>query len=84
MNPQEVTAPAPATTPRLLRMPEVLSITGFKSPDTIYRMVKAGSFPVPRKLSAQATAWRLDELEMWINSRPAVEFAKAAPAAQVA
>ncbi len=62
--------PAPLVVSRLVRLPEVLILTGFRSPDSIYRMCKAGTFPKPRKLGARASAWRLDEITTWIASRP--------------
>jgi predicted DNA-binding transcriptional regulator AlpA len=57
---------------RMLRMPDVLKLTGFTSPDTIYRLVRAGTFPAPRKLTARSSAWRSDEIDEWITSRPAL------------
>lgn len=40
-------------TPRLLRLPQVMDITGLSKP-TIYRMVETGAFPKQRKLSPRA------------------------------
>ena len=55
---------------RMLRLPEVLKVSGFSSPDTVYRLVRAGKFPQPRKLTERSSAWRSDELQAWIESRP--------------
>ncbi len=38
---------------------------------TIWRMVKAGAFPAPVKLGKNSTAWRLSDVEAWVESRPA-------------
>jgi prophage regulatory protein len=54
---------------RLLRLPEVIKLTGLQR-DSIYRSIRAGSFPKPRKITKQASAWRSDELQTWIDSRP--------------
>ncbi len=60
------------TTPtRLLRMPEVLSLTGYRSPDTIYRLERAGKFPHRVELSVRASRWREDEITEWIERHSA-------------
>lgn len=53
---------------RLIRAPEVFELTGLRR-TTIYEKVKAGDFPAPVKLSVRSVAWRLAEVEDWINSR---------------
>ena len=40
----------------------------FSSP-TLWRMVKAGSFPTPVKLSQRVTAWRVEDIRTWMQSR---------------
>lgn len=57
------------TTPRMLRLPQVIQLTGLGR-DSIYRLGSAGHFPRPRKLSERASAWREDEIQKWIESRP--------------
>lgn len=57
------------TTLRLLRLPAVIALTGLGR-DSIYRLGHAGRFPRPRKLSERASAWREDEIQEWIESRP--------------
>ena len=50
----------------------------FSAP-TLWRMVKAGKFPAPYKLSERVTAWRVGAVREWINShspngpRPSVD-----------
>lgn len=36
---------------------------------TLWRKVKSGEFPAPVKLSARVTAWRLEEVHAWMQSR---------------
>lgn len=38
----------------------------------ITAMVKAGAFPAPRQMSPNRVAWRLSDLQQWIDSRPPV------------
>ena len=43
----------------------------FSAP-TLWRMVKAGKFPAPHKLSARVTAWRVSQVRAWMNAQAAV------------
>lgn len=36
---------------------------------TLWRMVRDGRFPKPVKLSGGVTAWRVEQVRDWINSR---------------
>lgn len=38
---------------------------------TLWRKVKSGEFPQPVKLSARVTAWRLEDVHAWMQSRTA-------------
>jgi prophage regulatory protein len=58
-----------ASTPRLLRLPEVLRITGLGR-STLYRMIAEHRFPAPVQLSKRAVAWREDEVRPWADARP--------------
>jgi prophage regulatory protein len=63
---------------RLIRLPEVLSRTGYGR-TTIYRKMEDGSFPRsvkldgppkdPEAFDSRAVAWIEDEVELWIESR---------------
>ena len=65
------TAPsAPPARPRLLRLPEVLHLTGYGR-DSIYRLGRVGKFPQRVNLSARAARWREDEIVAWIEERSA-------------
>ena len=39
------------------------------SPATLWREVKAGTFPAPVKLSQRVTAWRVGDIRSWIQTR---------------
>lgn len=58
-------ATKPATSYRLLRLPEVVRVTG-KSRSNIYG---DPTFPRPVKISPRASAWIESEVIDWIESR---------------
>ncbi len=52
----------------ILRPKSLPAITGLSSA-TIWRLIKAGAFPKPFKISAQATGFDRREIEQWVESR---------------
>jgi prophage regulatory protein len=57
----------------LLRLPQVRRAAGNLSRATIYRGVKAGTFPPPLKIGARASAWRWGDVRAWLDAKvPAV------------
>ena len=40
----------------------------FSAP-TLWRMVKMGKFPKPRKLSARVTAWQVGDVRAWMTTQ---------------
>lgn len=56
-------------TTRLLRLPAVMEMTGLGR-DTIYKLIRAGSFPPPRKITDRSSAWSEFLVRCWIDSRP--------------
>jgi len=52
----------------LLRIGAVSTITGLSVP-TIYRMMSQGGFPRPLKITSHARAWKLSDINAWIDSR---------------
>lgn len=54
---------------RLLKLIGVLDATGL-SKTGLYARIRAGEFPAPVTLSARSVAWRSDEVEHWVESRP--------------
>lgn len=62
-------APTVAPSARDLRkLPVVRHQTG-KSAASIYRDVKAGTFPAPVKIGPRASAWVGSEVDAWIAER---------------
>ena len=60
---------------RILRIPEVVAITGL-SRTTIWRRVKSGDFPPPVRLGSLGTrsiGWRESDIKAWLDSRPELE-----------
>lgn len=53
---------------KLLRLPEVMSITGL-SRATIYRQMQRGLFPQSILITSGAIGWRQSDVEKWIESR---------------
>lgn len=54
------------TTIRIIRLPDVQALVGL-SKATIYRYIKEGSFPKPRKIGSRAVAWATAEIDEWIS-----------------
>ena len=36
---------------------------------TLWRLVKAGSFPAPVRLSSRITAWKVTDVRAWVEAR---------------
>ena len=53
----------------MLRPPEVMKRTGL-SRTTLWRRVKAGTFPAPRELGEMAIGWPASEISAWLADRP--------------
>ena len=72
------TQPTPKIKHRFIRLPEVLSRTGFGR-TSIYRKMEDGSFPKslklggppkdPNEFDSRAVAWIEEEVDQWIESR---------------
>ena len=54
-------------TERYLRLTEVLKITGF-SRATLYRKIKAGTFPQQYRIAERCCGWRASEVAIWAHS----------------
>lgn len=64
--------PTTSTTPtRLIRRREVQARVGL-SRSSIYALMADKRFPAPVRLSERAIAWREEDIEAWISSRPSV------------
>lgn len=62
-------APSTQTATRLMRMTEVLTLTGIKSRSTIYELQASGDFPPAVRLTGKAIAFVESEVHGWIRSR---------------
>jgi prophage regulatory protein len=51
-----------------LRQQQVLRLVGF-SASTLWRRCNAETFPKPIKLSANITAWRAEDVRVWIAAQ---------------
>jgi prophage regulatory protein len=77
---KKITEPAPAlptnqpppTVTTLFRLPQVKEVTGLGT-TSIWKLVKERDFPPPVHLTGRARAWRSDEIQAWIDSRPRSE-----------
>lgn len=56
--------------PTILRLPEVLHTVGLSRP-SLYRLMKAESFPLQVQLSPGAVGWLSTEIEAWVADRAA-------------
>ena len=65
-------APTPNGHNKLLKSKQVQELTDLSKP-TIYRLMKAGNFPRPVKLSPNRVAWRKAEIMAWLDARPVAE-----------
>ena len=52
-------------TDRLIRLPEVIQITSL-SRTQIYRLIAAGTFPKPHRLSHKVATWKESEIAAWL------------------
>ncbi|PIE65389.1 MAG: AlpA family transcriptional regulator [Desulfobacterales bacterium] len=57
------------TLPRILRKKEVLKISG-KSESTLYRDIRAGSFPAPVRLGENSIGWKEESIRAWLDDLP--------------
>lgn len=58
---------------QLVRLNEAIRLTSY-SRSSIWRAIRAGTFPTPLRIGSRAIAFRLSELEKWIESRPRVQL----------
>ena len=64
--PQEVAIPQ--LTDCFIRKPTVLGATDLTD-STLFHLVRKGIFPKPYKLSERISAWKLSEVQAWMDSR---------------
>lgn len=56
---------------QILRRKEVSKKIGL-SPVSIWRLEKAGDFPARVQLGPRAVGWNADDIERWLETRPAI------------
>ncbi|NOV17839.1 AlpA family phage regulatory protein [Ensifer adhaerens] len=54
---------------RFLKLKDVMARTSLGS-STIYRRMKAGTFPKPKQLSEACVRWRESDIDKWMNDLP--------------
>jgi prophage regulatory protein len=57
---------------RILRIRGVVEMTSLAQA-TVYRMIRAGTFPRGVDISPRAVGWRVSDIDAWIAKRPEVE-----------
>lgn len=74
MNNASYPSAAAAESSRYIRLPEVKSLTGFKSTGHLYTLMARGDFPRPIKIGKRAVAWKLSDISNYLSTRPHVEL----------
>jgi prophage regulatory protein len=69
MSQKHTTGELPAT--GFIRQSQLIPVIVPFSSATLWRKVKAGTFPAPVKLSERVTAWPVESVRAWMNSRTA-------------
>ena len=58
--------PQPSNVDRMLRLPEVVMLTG-RSRSSIYQDMKVGAFPKPLSLGARSVGWKESQITAWLE-----------------
>ncbi len=61
------TQPTPLPATGYIRQSQLVPIVAF-SPATLWRKVKARTFPAPIKLSTRVTAWKVEDVRAWLDN----------------
>ena len=64
--------------PVILRRPAVEAMVGLRR-SAIYKLMAAGEFPLPVKLTGKAVGWKRDDIEAWLAARPPSRRARLIP-----
>ncbi len=65
---QDTNNAAPAVPDRLVRLPELIALTGV-SPSTLWRWERQGQFPARIHIGARAIGWRISDINKWLSTR---------------
>ena len=63
---------------KMLRAPEVMARTGL-SRTTLWRRVRAGTFPAPTELGTNSIGWPESVISAWLKARPVRTYSGDAP-----
>ena len=55
---------------KLLTRRQVQDRIGGLGTSTLYRWIRAGSFPAPLKIGGKSVRWRANEIEAWLGRCP--------------
>lgn len=66
--PQQTSTNTTPEKPRLMRRPEVETLTGYKC-SAIYQKMREGTFPQSVRLSVNRVAWVAAEVHEWLDAR---------------
>jgi prophage regulatory protein len=58
----------PALADRLIRLSQVMDIVGLGK-TMIYKLMKVGAFPLPRKIGDNASRWSEQEIYRWVENQ---------------
>ncbi len=58
----------------LLRIDAVMRLTGLRSRQQIYELVRTGELSPPVKIGARASAWRTPDVVKFIETRPTAQL----------
>lgn len=58
------------TLPTVILRPRDLKAATGLSISTVYRMIKRGEFPQPKRLGLQAVGWTAAMIAAWLDARP--------------
>jgi predicted DNA-binding transcriptional regulator AlpA len=60
---------------KLVSTKEVLILTSIRCRSSLWRAVKDGKFPAPKRLGANRNCWELAEIEAWADALPRRDYA---------
>ena len=59
---------------KLLNTKAVMELTSIRCRSSLWRAVKSGKFPAPKRLGANRNCWELAEIEAWANALPRRDY----------
>jgi prophage regulatory protein len=59
---------------QFLTYQDIMTLTGIKSRNTIWRKVKEATFPAPVRLGRNLVRWREQDIRSWIETLPPEKY----------